>query len=109
MSIELTKNGVPRKKNGRWKNGAVPNPEGRAPWSWGEILRSMADSPDPKGKLNKIAAAEAFYKQCRKGNIVALKEFGDRMDGKVTQPVDAHITGDITVVSKVPQSGKINL
>lgn len=48
---------------------------------WGETLRRIA-AQDPQ-KLRRIA--ESLYARAEEGDIQAIKEIGDRLDGKVAQ------------------------
>lgn len=50
---------------------------------WGETLRRIA-AQDPQ-KLRKIA--ESLYARAEEGDIQAIKEIGDRLDGKAGQQV----------------------
>ena len=51
---------------------------------WGGILNKIAtQNPD---KMRQ--AAEKLLEMAVEGDIAALKEFGDRLDGKVTASVD---------------------
>lgn len=40
--------------------------------------------------------AEKLLEQCDKGDMTALRELGDRLDGKPHQTVAAAVTGDLT-------------
>ena len=41
--------------------------------------------------------AEKLLEQCDQGDITALKELADRLDGKATQHIDAEIDASVTV------------
>ena len=45
----------------------------------------IADAEDNPRKLRKIA--EALFDQAAGGDVAAIKEMGDRLDGKVAQAV----------------------
>lgn len=68
--------------------GVSGNPNGRpkAEWSWSGLLKEAAEQ-ELKGKAKKEWIAESLFNQAIKGNVQAIKEFGDRIDGKPTQPV----------------------
>ena len=51
---------------------------------WGETLRRIA-AQNPE-KLRRIA--EALYSKAEEGDIQAVKEIGDRIDGKALQGVE---------------------
>jgi hypothetical protein len=42
------------------------------------------------------AIAEALLTKAADGDISAIKEFADRVDGKVMQAVEANVTGNVT-------------
>lgn len=58
---------------------------------WGETLRRIAIQ-DPE-KLRKIA--EALYQKASEGDVQAVKEIGDRLDGKAHQSMD--VQADVEV------------
>lgn len=58
---------------------------------WRETLRRVAaQSPE---KLRAIA--EALYNKAADGDVAAIKEIGDRLDGKALQSVD--LTAEVEV------------
>lgn len=73
---------------------AAENPKGR--WSekiWRDAIRvavSRAQEDPAKGK-RLVALADALVEAGMAGDVSALKEIGDRLDGKVPQ---AHVGGD---------------
>ena len=69
----------------------TPNPKGRPKynWTWAGLLRKVAEQyVEGSGKTKKELIAEALVKEALKGNVKALKEFGDRIDGKAMQNVE---------------------
>jgi hypothetical protein len=51
---------------------------------WADMIRKVAtQNPD---KMRK--AAETLLELCQQGDIAAMKEFGDRLDGKSKQQVE---------------------
>lgn len=61
---------------------------------WREALdRAIAQSDGKKLR----AMAEALIKQALKGDVSALKEIGDRLDGKAVQQVEAKVEASITI------------
>jgi|TARA_R110000803_G_scaffold87355_4_gene154017 hypothetical protein len=56
---------------------------------WGQIVRKLAVQEDYH-KLHKVA--EALYDKASEGDISAIKELGDRLDGKALQ--ENVLTGD---------------
>jgi hypothetical protein len=72
-----------------WAPGQSGNPAGppKRAKLWREaidraIKRREQDDPQALEKL-----ADAFLKKVAEGDVGAIKEFGDRLDGKVTQPI----------------------
>lgn len=53
---------------------------------------AIADSEDNPRKLRKIA--EALYDKAVEGDVQAIKEIGDRLDGKVPQGIIGGDDGD---------------
>lgn len=49
------------------------------------VLRPNGEEPKPKTKLDAIAIA--FVNTAKAGDIPAIKEIGDRLDGKVAQAI----------------------
>jgi len=60
------------------KNGAKQNRQ------WSEIIRRVALRD--KKRLERIA--EKLLSMCEEGDLPALKEFGDRFEGKVPQGIE---------------------
>ena len=54
---------------------------------WGKIVKKLAVQED-YAKLHSVA--NALYEKAASGDIAAIKELGDRLDGKASQ----EITGD---------------
>lgn len=77
-----------------WKKGQSGNPKGapKKAWRWAEVIRTVAERMDKNGKEYKVAIAEALLKEALKGNVAAIKEIGDRLDGKAKQAIE--MTGE---------------
>ena len=76
------------------KRGGQPNndnPSKNKPWA--EAIRK-AIIQDP-AKLHKIA--QALITKAGKGDVSALREIGDRLDGKPHQTVSAEVDTNVTV------------
>lgn len=58
------------------------------------VLRSV-DTQDKAKKLDKLA--EKLISEGLEGNTVALKEIGDRLDGKPHQSIGATVDATVTV------------
>jgi len=52
---------------------------------WGNIVRKLAIQEDYK-RLHVMA--EKLYEKAAEGDLAAIKEVGDRLDGKPTQQID---------------------
>ena len=74
------------------------NREGRPPepWSWSGLLREVAEQ-ELKGKEKKKWIADALFKEALKGNMAAVKEFGDRIDGKAKQETKVEHSGSVSL------------
>lgn len=58
---------------------------------WRETLRRVAaQSPE---KLRRIA--EALYDKAAEGDVAAIKEIGDRLDGKAIQAIEADVRAEV--------------
>lgn len=55
---------------------------------WSELLKERAEAEDRAKKLkNKEIMADALIEKAKQGDIAAIKEFGDRVQGKAPQSV----------------------
>jgi len=88
-----------------FKKGESGNPNGRPPaeWSWSGTLRRLAEEEQAKGIQLKELMGKSLIKEGLKGNIPAIKEFGDRIDGKANQGVDLNHSGEVIV--RIEKSG----
>ena len=66
---------------------------------WGNIIKKLAVQEDYK-RLH--AMAEKLYEKAAEGDLAAIKEVGDRLDGKPTQQIDqtTEHSGEITYTWK---------
>jgi len=65
------------------RDGAPP----RTHW-WSELLKERADAEDRMKKMkNKEIIADALIEKAKQGDIAAIKEFGDRVQGKSPQSI----------------------
>jgi hypothetical protein len=73
-----------------FKPGQSGNPGGRVKDKlWREALLiavNRVDDGDPRPRLARIA--EAVARQALGGDMQAVKEIGDRLDGKAPQPIE---------------------
>jgi hypothetical protein len=81
-----------------FESGKSGNPGGRArkEGEWAEALRRAANEIDKTTRLKKLhLAARSLVKKAIEGDVAALREFGDRYDGKVGQPVTHDVAGTL--------------
>lgn len=96
MATELERDG-----SGRVISGAL-NPGGRPKRKrWAEaIQKALSTNPTGEPNLELLeAVSEALIIAAKAGDMEAIKEIGNRLDGKAAQGIDleANITGDISV------------
>ncbi|OGJ38861.1 MAG: hypothetical protein A2383_02570 [Candidatus Pacebacteria bacterium RIFOXYB1_FULL_39_46] len=74
---------MPFTKNDPNINRAGRPHKGRA---WSEVIEEVSERVDDKsGKNYKQLVAEALFNRAISGDITAIKEIGDRIDGKAKQ------------------------
>jgi len=81
-----------------------PNPGGRPKRKLltDELERLLEqEAPNANGKTCAAAIGETLVKQARKGNVRAIVEIGDRVEGKTRQPVE--LGGELSVHNQVAQ------
>ena len=64
---------------------------------WGKTVRKLAVQEDYK-RIHKVA--EALFKKAEEGDVSAIKELGDRIDGKSMQEISGNSDAPITVIVK---------
>ena len=67
------------------------NRKGRPPkgWAWSEILEDVGEQVEEKsGKKFKELVSEKLWKECINGNILAIKELFNRMEGMPKQQTE---------------------
>ena len=64
---------------------------------WGKVVRKLAVQEDAK-RIHKVA--EALFRKAEEGDISAIKELGDRIDGKSMQEISGSSDAPITVIVK---------
>ena len=82
-----TGNGFDKRKEDINRNGA-PKKE----WTWAGVLKRLAEEEQASGTHLKDLMGKALIKEALKGNVAAIKEFGDRIDGKPKQTIDVNDT-----------------
>lgn len=73
--------------------------------SFAAMLRIAINEVLPDGRSKLRALADTVLNEAIGGNMQAVKEVADRLDGKPAQSVEleANVKGNITVVSGVPR------
>ena len=82
-----------------FQTGNRANPGGaRKSKQWAEAIRKAALRPiDPKDEATHLdALAQQLIAKGLQGDTAALKEIGDRIDGKAIQSIEAEVTVNIT-------------
>jgi hypothetical protein len=64
---------------------------------WGKTVRKLAVQEDYK-RIHKVA--EALFRKAEDGDVSAIKELGDRIDGKSMQEISGNSDAPITVIVK---------
>jgi len=64
---------------------------------WGKVVRKLAVQEDYK-RIHNVA--EALFRKAEDGDIAAIKELGDRIDGKSEQTISGDSDQPITIVVK---------
>ena len=64
---------------------------------WGKVVKKLAVQEDFK-RIHKVA--EALFAKAEEGDIAAIKELGDRLDGKASQEITGDSDAPITVIVK---------
>lgn len=74
----------------KFKKGEVTNPEGRPPkeWTWRGLLKdALEETPEGDKRQYKKLVAESLRLKALEGDVVAIKEFGNRIDGMPKQDI----------------------
>jgi hypothetical protein len=68
----------------------TPSQGGKPDKLWKDALRIAALRPDPEGRRKLAVIADKLVDLAMAGDVAAIREIGDRLDGKPAQA----ITGD---------------
>lgn len=95
------KNNTPKRKAPKtaWKPGESGNPGGRPKKgnTWADILEEVGEQIEKKsGKTFKSLVSKRLWVECVNGNVTAIKELMNRMDGMPKQNVG--VEGSVTVL-----------
>lgn len=98
MCVEPIKPVENRRPDGTFGAGNNANPKGRPPREWtmsaliGEALEEVEAQ---SGKSFKQLVAKRLAHMAVNGDIQAIKEINDRIDGKPHQSIDAQVHGEV--------------
>jgi hypothetical protein len=79
-----------------FRKGRSGNPNGapKREWSWSGILQDTLEKKAKNGGDIKELVAISLVRQALKGNVVAIKELMNRMDGMPKQITDIRSDGE---------------
>lgn len=84
-----------------WVKGQSGNLGGSKPRPWADALRSALNQIDPETKKKKLLAlADRMVAAALDGDIAAMREIGDRIEGKPAQAI-SHENADGSPISIV--------
>ena len=93
------------KKNGRHK--------GSTPTDW---LRRLSHTKinfhnpitgkDDKNEVNLVVALQLILKATQDSDLPSIREYFDRIDGKVVQKTETEMSGNVTVMPQITIDGK---
>lgn len=102
--------------SGSWKAGQSGNPAGRPKreWTWKDLLEEAAEEmieiKNNDGKATRWAfkkvIARKVLSEAAKGNIGAMRELMNRMDGMPNQKVEAKLEGGVNLLIDTKSNGK---
>ena len=75
----------------QFKKGQSGNERGRPKreWTWDGLLEEAMEEQDETGESYKKIVVRKFRTLCAKGDMIAIKELFNRMDGMPKQTLDA--------------------
>lgn len=79
-----------------FKPGNCANPNGRPPkeWTWSGVLKAALEEAAPGDtRQYKELVAESLRLKALEGDVQAIKEFGNRIDGMPKQSTDLTTNG----------------
>lgn len=82
-----------------FKPGISGNPKGKPPAekTFANMLRLAINEASAEGGNRLRAVADALVTKAIEGDVPAIREIADRLDGKVPQAVDANLSGNVIV------------
>jgi hypothetical protein len=91
-----------RRSDGTFGPNNVANPHGRPKktWTMTDLIEDSLNEADETGEPYKKIIARKLRSIAVRGDLQAIKEVIDRMDGKAKESVDVNAQGGFTVVLK---------
>jgi hypothetical protein len=92
-----------------WPKGVSGNPGGRPKKKLvtDELERLLqAEAPDAEGRTWATVIAEALLQQARKGDVRAIAELTNRIEGKPLQPVELSGDNDLDTLAERIEEGR---
>jgi len=93
-----------------FQKGVSGNPGGRPKkdWTWGQMLETIGEETELKsGKKFKELVSRRLWVECVNGNITAIKELFNRMEGLPMQFTDVTSDGKQLPITIIAGSGFI--
>ena len=89
-------------KNLKGKTGSKANPNGRpkADWTWAGLVKEALEELEADGTPVKKSISRALAKKALEGDVQAIKEIGNRIDGMPKQALDLNNSGSLEVTWK---------
>lgn len=81
----------------QFKKGHPPVSPGRPPkdWTWKELLKESLEEIEPESGLEyRKLVSKSLRLKAMEGDVQAIKEFGNRIDGLPPQSVDVTSKGE---------------
>lgn len=84
----------------QFKPGQSGNPGGRPKneWTWSSLVREAMDEEGDNGQAIKKNVSRALVTKALTGDVQALREIGNRLDGMPKQNLGIDATGTFTVI-----------
>jgi hypothetical protein len=78
------------KSNTSFVPGESGNPDGRPPkdWTMTQLYKDAGEEADETGESRKKIVARKLWEIAQKGDVTAIKELGNRIDGMPKQSVE---------------------
>jgi hypothetical protein len=71
------------------------------PWR-DALMLAVKEATDDQDKLKLRKLAKKLVERALEGDVTALKEIGDRLDGKPRQEVEANVNETVSYVARLP-------